>query len=154
MNPALAENILSGQTNETKKSNGYGFSGYIASRPVAGNRIPQHIQNLVIREYARKNNLIFNLSATEYNCSSCYLLLEQILNELDRLDGVILYSLFMLPERHERRHSVYQRIIEADCILHAAVEDYNVATWDDVDRIESIFRLNNTINYCPKTIYE
>ena len=31
-----------------------GLRGYIASRPVAGARVPQHVQNLVIRDYARR----------------------------------------------------------------------------------------------------
>ena len=154
MTSSSVVNILCDQTNGSEKSNVSGFSGYIASRPVAGNRIPQHVQNLVVREYAKINKLVFNLSATEYNCTACYLLLEQLLNDLSKLDGIILYSLFMLPEQHERRYTVYQRIIDAGCTLHAAVEDFQVATWGDVDRIETIFRINNTIHYCPKTIYE
>ena len=31
--------------------------GYIFSRPFMGERVPQHVQNLVIRDYCEKNGL-------------------------------------------------------------------------------------------------
>jgi sporadic carbohydrate cluster protein (TIGR04323 family) len=40
--------------------------GYIFSRPFFGERVPQHIQNIVLRDYCRRNNLKFLMSATEY----------------------------------------------------------------------------------------
>ena len=43
-----------------------GYRGYVTSRPFMGERAPQHIQNIVIRDYCKKNNLLFLLSATEY----------------------------------------------------------------------------------------
>ena len=153
MNSASIKKVSNGQASgqelDVQPERRLGFSGYIASRAIDGNRIPQHIQNLVVREYAKKHQLAFNLSATEYNCQSCYLLLEQLLNQIDQIDGIILYSLFMLPEKYERRKMIYQKIIETGKALHAAVEDYQIASWDDVDRIESVFRLNNMIKYCP-----
>ena len=153
MNAASIETIPQKQADDSEQTSlnkqRLGFSGYIASRPIEGNRIPQHIQNLVVREYAKKNQLEFNLSATEYNCQACYLLLEQLLNEIDQVDGIILYSLFMLPERYERRKEIYQVLIEKGRTLHAAVEDYQIATWQDVDRVEAVFRLNDITKHCP-----
>ena len=31
-----------------------------------GHFIPQHVQNIVIRDYANKNNLLYKLSSSEY----------------------------------------------------------------------------------------
>ncbi len=31
-----------------------GYRGYIFSRPLLGNRVQQHVQNLAIREYCQK----------------------------------------------------------------------------------------------------
>ena len=42
----------------------YGYRGYITSRPFLGERAPQHIQNLVIRDYAAKHGLDYLLSVT------------------------------------------------------------------------------------------
>ena len=74
-----------------------GFRGYIASRPILGNRTAQHVQNLVIRDYAQRHNLLFKLSATEYAMAGCYMMLQQVLQELPQLDGIIAFSMFMLP---------------------------------------------------------
>ena len=43
-----------------------GHRGYIFSRPFHGNRVPQHVQNMVIRDYCQRNGLNYLLSATEY----------------------------------------------------------------------------------------
>ena len=42
------------------------LKGYIFSRPFLGERVPQHIQNIVLRDYSKKLNINFLLSATEY----------------------------------------------------------------------------------------
>ena len=55
--------------------------GYIFSRPFFGERVPQHIQNIVLRDYCRRNNINFLMSATEYAIkNSSYILSELILN--------------------------------------------------------------------------
>ena len=60
-----------------KKVRGYNFC-----RPFMGERAPQHVQNIVIREYCKKNNLLYLLSSTEYAMENCHLMLEQVLGEL------------------------------------------------------------------------
>ena len=59
-----------------------GYRGYVFSRSVDSHRVPQHIQNLVIRDYAARRKLHYLLSATEYTMPDCYLILEQVLAEL------------------------------------------------------------------------
>ena len=57
-------------------SNRFGYRGYIASRPVRGLAQPQHVQNLVVRDYASRAKLPYLLSATEYAMPGCYMVLE------------------------------------------------------------------------------
>ena len=66
--------------------------GYIFSRPFMGERVPQHVQNLVIRDYCERHQLQFLLSATEYAMPNCHLIFEQILSELSDLHGLVAYS--------------------------------------------------------------
>lgn len=120
----------------------HGFRGYIASRPIFGNRTPQHVQNLVIRDYAQRKGLAFRLSATEYAMDGCYMMLHQVLQELSGIEGMIAYSLFMLPRRRERRLAVYRRVIEAGAQLHAAVEGFVLAGEGDVERLEDIWNVH------------
>lgn len=116
-----------------------GHRGYVASRPVFGNRAPQHVQNLVIRDYAARNGLHYKLSATEYAMPGCYMMLQQVLDELPELEGVIAYTLFMLPQRPERRREIYRRVLDAGASLHFAVEGLALADAADIRRLEDIW---------------
>ncbi len=123
-----------------------GYRGYIASRPILGNRTPQHVQNLVIRDYAQRHQLAYRLSAAEYAMPHCYLMLEQVALELERLDGMIVYSLFMLPRRPERRRRLWRRLVETGSVFHAALEELWVKHDDDIERVETIFRLQTVVS--------
>ena len=57
------------------------LKGYIFSRSFMGERVPQHVQNLVIRDYCNKNNFQYLLSATEYAMEGCHLILEQLIQD-------------------------------------------------------------------------
>lgn len=126
-----------------------GHRGYIGSRPVQGNRTPQHVQNLVIRDYAARHGLFFKLSATEYVMPGCYMMLEQVLDELPALEGVIVYSLFMLPQRRERRLAVFRRVLDQGATLHTAVEGLVLATPGDIGRLEDILRIDAAMARMP-----
>lgn len=121
------------------------FTGYIASRPIAGSRVPQHIQNMVIREYCRQRGLGFNLSATEYAIPHCYVMFEKLVADLPAYDGIVAYSMFMLPSRAERRRALYDRILGAGCSLRAACEDLVLASSEDARRWEDILMVNDAL---------
>jgi sporadic carbohydrate cluster protein (TIGR04323 family) len=123
------------------RPNRIGHRGYIASRKVRGQLMPQQVQNLVVRDYARRKGLTYKLSATEYGMDGCYMMLESVLQELDSLEGVILFSLFMLPKRAERRRAIYDRVLESGASLHAALEDLAITSADDIARVEDILLL-------------
>lgn len=123
-------------------SNRHGHRGYIASRPVRGQDWPQHVQNLVVRDYAQRNGLHYLLSATEYAMDACYMNLETVLGELDRIQGVICFSLFMLPAKAERRAALYQRIFDSGSDLHGALENIAIRTPEDAARLEDIFMVD------------
>ena len=46
-----------------------------------GERAPQHVQNIVIRDYCSKNKLSYLLSSTEYAMEDSHLMMEQVLEE-------------------------------------------------------------------------
>lgn len=122
-----------------------GYRGYITPRLVSGSRTPQHVQNLVIRDYAARNSLLFKLSATEYVMPGCYMMLESVLDELTRMEGIIAFSLFMLPKRRERRLDIYRRVLDMKASLHFAVENTSLVSPEDVARLENVLTINNAI---------
>ena len=119
-----------------------GHRGYIGARPLNGSRTPQHVQNIVIRDYARRKNLQYLLSAVEHIMPGSYMVLEDILDELPRLNGVILYSIFMLPPDETRRRQIYDRVLREGCDLHAAVEEITLSSQKDIQAVEDILLVN------------
>lgn len=119
-----------------------GHRGYIGARPLNGSRTPQHVQNIVIRDYARRKNLQYLLSAAEHTMPGSYMVLEDILDELPRLRGLILYSIFMLPRDEARRRDIYDRVLREGCDLHAAVEEIALTSRNDIQAVEDILLVN------------
>jgi sporadic carbohydrate cluster protein (TIGR04323 family) len=67
-----------------------------------------------------------------------YMILEDLLDELPKLEGIICYSIFMLPPDEARRRAIYDRVLDAGCDLHAAVEEISLASKDDIRAVEDI----------------
>lgn len=131
------------------RSHRSGYRGYIASRAIRGTVFPQHVQNLVVRDYAQRRGLRYLLSATEYAMPSCYMMLHSILEELVTLEGLIFFSMFMLPLRRERRQDVYDRVFAAGCELHAALEGISLRRPSDVIAIEDTLAVALTLPRLP-----
>ena len=126
--------------------------GYIFSRPFMEERVPQHVQNLVIRNYCERNNLQFLLSATEYAMEDCHLIFEQALLELPKISGLILYSLFQLPKDADRRKAIYEKILHQNKALHFAVEGLHASNQKEFEKIEIIWKVHNVLKLCIKTL--
>jgi sporadic carbohydrate cluster protein (TIGR04323 family) len=117
------------------------LKGYIFSRPFLGERVPQHIQNIVIRDYCVKNNFFFIMSATEYAAEESSYILTELINNLKNYDGIIFYSLFQLPIKKKNRHKLYDAILKKKKKLHFVVENLSVKKKEDYLEIEKIFLL-------------
>jgi sporadic carbohydrate cluster protein (TIGR04323 family) len=122
-----------------------GFRGYLSSRPTPAGRVPQHVQNLVIRDYCNTNNLRFLLSAVEYAMPNCYIMLEQVLKEAVNNHGLVMYSLFQLPQNAEGRQRIYDTLLENEIELHMAVEGLVVNDKQSVQRVEDIWLVHQVL---------
>lgn len=123
-----------------------GYRGYITSRPFFGERVPQHVQNLVIRDYCARRGFAFLLSTTEYAMEGCHMALESVIREMPRLKGAVLYSIFLLPRQAEKRREIYRRVFAAGGSLHGAVEDFPIVSEEDVNRVEDLWLLQQFLH--------
>ena len=117
------------------------LKGYIFSRPFLGERVPQHIQNIVIRDYCKKKNITLLMSATEYAVDGSSYILSELINNLKNYDGIIFYSLLQLPANIEDRHKVYNSVLRKNKQLHFVVENLSANNKDNFIEIEKIFLL-------------
>ena len=122
-----------------------GYRGYIGSRLYSCGEFPQQIQNMLIRNYCQKYQLNFLLSATEYAMHGCYMMLHEVVNSLDSVDGLVLFSLFMLPESPRARTLIYEKVLSQGKTMHAALEDFSVKSLNDIQTIERVLNVNQIV---------
>ena len=128
-----------------------GFRGYISSRPFGGQRVPQHVQNLVIRDYCKRRQLNYLLSATELAMPETYLMLAQLREQVEEIDGVVFYSIEQLPTQEEDRSEFFSRMISTRRVSHFAVEDLCISDFQDLERLEQLFRIKRVMPNCLST---
>jgi sporadic carbohydrate cluster protein (TIGR04323 family) len=122
-----------------------GHRGYIGSRPYRGDRVPQHVQNLVVRDYCQRNGFTYLLSATEYAMPGCYMMLEEVANEAPKIGGIVLYSIFMLPQKRQRRSDICRRFLNAGAMICGAVENIALRTTDDFQAMDDMMALDHVV---------
>ena len=124
--------------------------GYMFSRDFMGERVPQHVQNLVIRNYCNQNKYHYLLSAVEYVMDGSYLILKQILQEIKNLDGIGFYSIFQLPYNDKDRIIFLEKIIKKKKFLFFCSEGFVVKNRKDVNRINTIWLIKKNLNQSLK----
>ena len=126
------------------------IKGYIFSRSFLDERVPQNVQNLVIREFCKKENLFYNLSASEYAMINCYKILNQLIHELKKLDGIVAYSLFQLPEDNEKRNKIFMHMLKRKKTFYFALENLKLSKPKDLQKIENIWLIKKSLPSCLK----
>ncbi|MDP3723053.1 MAG: hypothetical protein Q8R91_06110 [Candidatus Omnitrophota bacterium] len=129
-----------------------GFRGYCTNAEFGGHRIPVPVQNLVLRDYVQRRNLLFRLSINELQFPNCYLQLLGLLPQLPALEGVIMCSLFMLPKDPEVRRTIYREFLKHGTSLHFVMENIVLQTADDVAGVEEIRAIRDALPACPSAV--
>lgn len=123
--------------------------GYVFSRSFLGERVPQHVQNIIIRDYCEKNNLHFLLSASEYAMENSHLIFTLLLDELNSIDGIALYSIFQLPIETKQRELIYKKVLSLGKTLYFCVEGLKISNNEEKDRIENIWLVKKAMLIVP-----
>ena len=115
-----------------------GYRGYIFSRKINGNFIPQRVQNLVIRDFALKKKIFFKLSSTEYNMENCYIMLNSLIKDINKIDGIIFYSIEMLADEKKKTLKLIDFFIKKKKTIFFAVEELKLSSKNDLKKIKEI----------------
>ena len=124
--------------------------GYIFSRVFMGERVPQSVQNLVLRNYCLNNNLIFELSSTEYSMENSYYVLNKLIDD-KKYKKIIFYSMFQLPDNNEKRLKTLKKIIEKKKSIYFALEDQIFKNTSNIEEIENIWFIKKVSKHCAKS---
>ena len=122
-----------------------------------GERVPQHVQNIVIKDFCQKNNFNFLLSATEYSMNNSSYILSELINDLDNLHGIVAYSIFQLPEENKKRKEFLKKILNKKKNIFFACENLKVTNNIEMKVIDTIWNIRKTmqksnVNEIYKTI--
>ena len=118
--------------------------GYNFSRPFMGERAPQHVQNIVIKDFCNKNGLNFLLSATEYSMKNSSYILNELINNLESLYGIVAYSLFQLPEDEKKRKTILNKILKKKKKIFFACENLKVTNKNEMNSVEKIWKIRKS----------
>jgi sporadic carbohydrate cluster protein (TIGR04323 family) len=133
-------------------NNRLGYRGYVSSRGFGGTYIPVPLQSLALRDYCARNKLMYKLHVNENMFPHSYMVLEGLVQNLDGLEGIVMCSMFMLPERAERRAKIYHHIFRQSVDLRFVMEDVIIAKPEDVEPVEEILSIYNTLQHCPTAV--
>ena len=70
------------------------------------------------------------------------------MSNLDKVDGIVAYSLFQLPESDIQRKSVYDRCMSKNKVLHFAVEGLRARSQEECDHIETLWLVRKILPDC------
>ena len=115
-------------------------------------RCPQHIQNIVLRAYCTKMKYKYLLSGAEYAMNNSYLMLKQVVDEIPHIDGIVAYSIFQMPEVQNERVKIYNNILDKNGEIHFALENLKIASSSEINKIENIWLVRQTIPNCPSNL--
>ena len=79
-------------------------------------------------------------------------MLKKVLNELDEVDGIVMYSLFQLPQSSFDREKVYKKILNKKKIIYFAVENLRLKYIYEKNHIENIIKIKTLLPSCIKKI--
>ena len=121
------------------------FKGYISSRVFMGERVPQNIQNLCIRDFCNKNNFHYVLSSTEHAMENSFLVLKKLSNNLGKIDGIVMYSMFQLPRNKDLRLKIFNNFKKKKKKIFFALENKELNI-NSLELIEDIWDIKNVID--------
>ena len=116
--------------------------GYISSREIDNNIIPQKVQNLVIRDYAKRFGMNLILSSTEYKMKNSFLIFNSLIEKkTKKYKGIIMYSLFMLKD-FSMLDNILIKLKSNNIRLFCALEEIEIKNSSDLNSLKKIFFIN------------
>tara|TARA_X000000950_G_scaffold279331_1_gene371930 strand:- start:152 stop:547 length:396 start_codon:yes stop_codon:yes gene_type:complete len=126
------------------------FRGYITSKPFLGERVPQNVQNLFIRNFCKIKNYEYLLSGTEYSMRNSFHILEELVHNLKKYDGIIAYSVFQLPQKSYYRIKLLNKILKKKKTFLTALENVKIEKNKDIKNVETLWKIKQTLPKCYK----
>ncbi len=111
-----------------------------------GERAPQHVQNIVIKDFCYNNSFEYLLSVSEYKMENSFLMLNDLIKKMKNIDGIVAYSIFQLPQDYKNRNIVLKKILKNKKFISFAVEKITVSKLKDIKNINVLWRIKKNLS--------
>lgn len=112
------------------------LKGYVSVRVP----VPVSVQNMVVRDYCRRNNHDYSLSDVEF-VTGFHMLQGAVC--YDAFDGICAYSMHIFPEDPAERDLILLASDEGSLEIHFALENYVYPR--DAEMLDTVWRLKSLI---------
>ena len=75
-------------------------------------------------------------------------MLQQLVDEIPEINGIVAYSLFQMPENQKNRLQIINKILDRNGEIHFALENLKISVNSEIDRVENIWLVRQTMPNC------
>ena len=111
-----------------------GYRGYCSPNKFGGYQIPMPMQNTLYREYVEKNDLTCMLSMNELYFKNCYIQLHELISTSQSIRGILMCSIYMLPEKEGHRTDLLRKCIDYNTEVHFILDNFILQNRNDMEK--------------------
>lgn len=120
---------------------------YIQNKHFGIYYIPARFQYLILRDYFKKIDALFNLPQGEPFFSKTSIRLRSLISDLKPGSKLILLSMYVLPENKIDRNEIIKIILKKKIELHLVFEKIIVKNLNDLKKINDILKFDKFNKY-------
>ena len=117
--------------------------GYVQNNKFGPYCLPVTFQNKLLKQYCDEKDKIFALPQGEIVFSKNYIQLRSLIEKLRKNEGIIMMSIFMLPEKNKDRDKILVKLIKKRIECHFLFENIVVKNQKEYQKIDNIIKLNS-----------
>ena len=118
------------------------FFTYVQNKKFGDYYIPARFQYTILRDYYKKINQNFILPQGEPVFTKTGIRLRTIIDNLRKNDGLVLLSIYMLPEDSRIRLEIYKKLLHKKIETHFIFENIIARNSNDFKKINNFYKLN------------
>ena len=123
------------------------LKGYMTSLPIYGSRFPHRVQNILLSDYCKRFGYTYVFGVVEVSIHSSHHVLMSLLQD-NSFDGLLFFSVAMLPQSSDIRHAVYE-ILNRGKSIHFCLEQLSVYSRSDICNIEDMLQVRCALSKAP-----
>ena len=117
--------------------------GYVQNNKFGPYCLLVTFQNKLLKQYCDEKDKIFALPQGEIVFSKNYIQLRSLIEKLRKNEGIIMMSIFMLPEKNKDRDKILVKLIKKRIECHFLFENIVVKNQKEYQKIDNIIKLNS-----------